>query len=196
MADALKIKVIIGTTREGRFGDKPGRWIYELLKKKEGVGVELLDLRDYPMPFFNEPASPNYKSAPYTEPTVVKWTAKVAEADGFVIIAAEYNHGYAAVLKNAIDYIGPEWHDKAVGFVSYGSALGARSVEQLREVAVELGMVPIRNAVHMPYDVLVAAGKGMPESELFSAYEERGNGMLDQLIQWSKAAKSLRAQGK
>ena len=192
MADALKIKVIISTTREGRFGDKPARWIYELLKKRDGVEAELLDLRDYPMPFFNEAETPNYKKQPYTDPVVVKWTAKVAEADGFVVIAAEYNHGYPAVLKNALYYIGPEWHDKAVGFVSYGSAMGARSVEQLREVAVELGMAPIRYAVHMPYDVLVAAGQGTPEDALFTAYADRAGGMLDQLIQWSGALKLFR----
>jgi NAD(P)H-dependent FMN reductase len=196
MADALKIKVIIGTTREGRFGDKPGRWIFELLKKKSGVEAELLDLRDYPMPFFNEAESPSYKKQPYTDPAVVKWTAKIAEADGFVVTAAEYNHGYPAVLKNALDYVGAEWHDKAVGFVGYGSVMGARAIEQLREVAVELQMAPIHHAVHMPFDVLMASMKGMPESELFTAYDERGNSMLDQLVQWSKALKTIRAQAK
>jgi NAD(P)H-dependent FMN reductase len=196
MADTLKIKVIIGTTREGRFGDKPGRWMYELLKQKPGVEAELLDLRDYPMPFFNEPVSPNYKQAPYTDPTVAAWTKKIAEADGFVIIAAEYNHGYPAVLKNAIDYVGPEWHNKAVGFVGYGSALGARAIEQLREVVVELQMAPIHHSVHMPFDVVMAASKGTPESELFSAYTEHGNGMLDQLIAWAKAVKTLRTPAK
>ena len=192
MADALKIKVILGSTRQGRFSDKPARWIFDLLKKKEGVDAELLDLRDYPMPFFNEEATPNYKTKPYTEPSVAAWTKKVADADGFVIIAAEYNHGYPAVLKNALDYVGAEWHDKAVGFVSYGSALGARSVEQLREVAVELQMAPVRHAVHMPFDVVMAAGKGTPESELFTAYADRGNGMLDQLLWWAKALKAAR----
>lgn len=196
MADALKIKVIIGTTREGRFGDKPARWILDLLKQKEGVEAEILDLRDYPMPFFNEAETPSYKTKPYTDPAVVAWTAKIAEADGFVVTAAEYNHGYAAVLKNALDYVGLEWHDKAVGFVSYGSVMGSRAVEQLRQVSVELQMAPIHHAVQMPFDVLVASMKGTPEKELFGAYDERGNGMLDQLIAWSKALKTLRTQAK
>jgi NAD(P)H-dependent FMN reductase len=196
MSDALKIKVIIGSTRQGRFGDKPARWIQGLLGAKEGVESEVLDLRDYPMPFFDEPVSPNYKTEPYAEPHVAAWTKKIAEADGFVVVAAEYNHGYPAVLKNALDYVAQEWHNKAVGFVGYGSAMGARSVEQLREVAVELQMAPIRNAVHMPFDVVMAAGKGTPESELFAAYADRGNGMLDQLIAWSNALKVLRAPAK
>ena len=109
-----------------------------------------------------------------------------------MVTVAEYNHGYSAVLKNALDYVGAEWHDKAIGFVGYGSAMGARAIEQLREVAVELQMAPIRNAVHMPFDVVMAAAKGTPEAELFTAYDERGNGMLDQLIAWSKALKALR----
>ena len=196
MSDTLKIKVIVGSTREGRFGDKPARWILDLLKKKEGVEAELLDLRDYPMPFFKEAESPNYKKQPYSDPAVVKWTAKVAEADGFVMTVAEYNHGYSAVLKNALDYVGSEWHDKAVGFVGYGSAMGARATEQLREVAVELQMAPIRNAVHLPFDVVMASMKGTPEPELFTAYVDRGNGMLDQLIAWSKALKDMRTQAK
>jgi NAD(P)H-dependent FMN reductase len=196
MTDALKIKVIVGTTRPGRFSEKPARWIYELLKKKDGVEAELLDLRDYPMPFFNEPVSPSMSKEPYTDKAVAAWTAKIAEADGFVMIAAEYNHGYAAVLKNALDYVGSEWHDKAVGFVSYGGATGARAVEQLREVVVELQMAPIHHAVQMPFDVIMASFKGTPENELFTAYDERGNGMLDQLITWSKALKGMREQAK
>src|ERR1700690_1267890 len=114
MADAtpLKVKIILGSTRQGRFSEKPGAWILEIAKKRTDINVELLDLRDYPMPFFNEPVSPNYKKEPYTEPSVVRWTAKIAEADAFLMITPEYNHGYSAVLKNAIDYVGPEWHDK------------------------------------------------------------------------------------
>jgi NAD(P)H-dependent FMN reductase len=193
MSEPLKIKVIIGSTREGRFAEKPARWITGLLGKKEGVELEVLDLRDYPMPFFSEAETPSYKKQPYTEPNVVKWTAKVAEADGFVIIAPEYNHGYSAVLKNALDYVGSEWNSKAVGFVGYGSAMGSRAIEQLRSVVIELGMAPIKYSVHMPFDVIMASMQGTPEAELFTAYDERGSGMLDQLISWSKALKSLRS---
>ncbi len=193
MAEPLKIKVIVGSTREGRFAEKPARWITALLGKKEGVEIEVLDLRDYPMPFFNETETPSYKTKPYTDPAVVKWTAKVAEADGFVIIAPEYNHGYSAVLKNALDYVGSEWNNKAVGFVSYGSAMGARAIEQLRSVVIELGMAPIKYSVHMPFDVIMASSQGTPEAELFTSYDERANGMLDQLISWSKALTSLRS---
>ena len=192
MEQRLKVKIILGSTRQGRFSEKPGRWIHEEAKKRGEFDAELLDLRDYEMPFFDEPVSPSYKEKPYEHETVVRWTAKIAEADAFIIIAPEYNHGYPGVLKNALDYAYQEWNNKPVAFVSYGSALGARSVEQLREVAVELQMAPIRNAIHMPYDVIVAAGKGVSEEELFAPYANGASGLLDQLAWWAKALKAAR----
>ena len=192
MEQRLKVKIILGSTRQGRFSEKPGRWIHEEAKKRGEFDAELLDLRDYEMPFFDEPVSPSYKEKPYEHEAVGRWTAKIAEADAFIIIAPEYNHGYPGVLKNALDYAYQEWNNKPVAFVSYGSALGARSVEQLREVAVELQMAPIRNAIHMPYDVIVAAGKGVSEEELFAPYANGASGLLDQLAWWAKALKAAR----
>ena len=191
--DALNVKVILGSTREGRFSDKAGNWIKGELEK-QGIKADVLDLRDYPMPFFNEAETPSYKSKPYTDPAVVKWTAKIAEADAYIIVAPEYNHGYPAVLKNALDYAYQEWNNKPVAFVSYGSAMGARSVEQLRMVAIELQMAPIRNAVHMPYDVLMAVGSGTSEAEAFAPYAERAAGLVQQLTWWAKALKAARKQ--
>jgi len=192
MSDTLKVKVILGSTREGRFSDKPGTWILGGLQGKQDIAAEILDLRDYPMPLFNEVETPSYKTKPYTDPAVVKWTAKIAEADAFIIIAPEYNHGYPAVLKNALDYAYQEWNNKPVAFVAYGSAMGARSVEQLRAVAVELQMAPIRNAVHMPYDVVMAVGKGTPVADVFAPYAERVSGLVDQLAWWGRALKAAR----
>lgn len=194
MAETLRIKVILGSTRQGRFSEKPGRWIFEEAKKRENLNVELLDLRDYPMPFFNEAETPGYKSKPYAHEAVARWTAKIAEADGFIIVAPEYNHGYPAVLKNALDYVYQEWNGKPVGFVTYGGALGARSVEQLRLVGVELQMAPIRNAIHMSFDVVIAAAKGTPEADIFAPYAERVGSLLDQLIWWTKALKRAREE--
>ena len=194
MNDTLNVAVILGSTRQGRFSDKPGTWIAEELAKRSAVRPEALDLRDYPMPFFDEAETPSYKKEPYKHPAVVAWTAKIAEADAFIIIAPEYNHGYPAVLKNALDYAYQEWNNKPVAFVSYGSAMGARSVEQLREVAIELQMTPIRNAIHMPYDVVMSINKGTPETEVFAPYAERASGLIDQLLWWGKALKAARTQ--
>lgn len=193
METPLKIKVILGSTRQGRFSEMPGRWILGELKKRADVEAEVLDLREYPMPFFAEAETPSYKTQPYTDPAVVKWTAKIAEGDAFIIIAPEYNHGIPGVLKNALDYVYQEWNNKPVGFVAYGSAQGARSVEHLRQVAVELQMAPIRNALHMPYDVVMAAGQGKSESEILAPYTERAHGLFEQLLWWGNALRAARA---
>jgi NAD(P)H-dependent FMN reductase len=187
--DALKIKVILGSTRQQRFGEQPAKWIFEKAKVK-GFDIELLDLRDYPMQFFDEPISPSMSKEPYTNPIVAKWTAKISEADGFIMTVAEYNHGYAAVLKNAIDYVGKEWNKKPVAFIGYGSVGGARAIEQLREVAVETQMMPIRNSVHMTnfWGMLDANG-----AMNFSSFEGAGDALLDQLTWWANALKTARA---
>src|SRR6266481_6795301 len=109
MNQPLHIKVIIGSIREGRFSEKTANWIFGEAKNLEGVTAELLDLRDYPMPFFNEAVTPSYMKEPYANPVVQKWTAKIAEGDAFIIVTPEYNHGYPAVLKNALDYVYREW---------------------------------------------------------------------------------------
>jgi NAD(P)H-dependent FMN reductase len=190
---ALKIKVITGSTRADRFSEKPALWITDELKKQEGVEVELLDLRDYPMPFFEEGVSPSMKKEPYKHPVVSRWTAKIAEGDAFVIVTPEYNHGYPAVLKNALDYVYPEWNKKAVGFVSYGTVGGARAVEQLRQVAVELQMAPIRQSIHLPADkwVSVLTGK-MSAEEMFVSLAGPAETFIDQLAWWARALKAAR----
>ncbi|HUD20326.1 MAG TPA: NAD(P)H-dependent oxidoreductase [Patescibacteria group bacterium] len=155
----MKIQIIVGTTRQGRFSEKAASYILQEAKKRKEFDVELVDLRDYPMPFFEEPISPKMFEMThhaYTNEVVKKWLAKISEADGYIIVTAEYNHGYPAVLKNAIDFGYKEWIRKSVGFVSYGNSGGARSVEQLRQVVIELDMIPIRTAIQIPFDVYMA----------------------------------------
>ena len=194
MPSPLNIKVILGSTREGRFGDKPARWIFDEAAKKENVKAELLDLRDYPLPFFNEPVSPSMIKEPYAHPVVKQWTAKIAEGDAFIIVTAEYNHGYPAVLKNVLDYVYREWHRKTVGFVGYGSVAGARAIEQLRQVAVELQMAPIRAAIHIPSAIYLAVmkEKAPADPKLFEPINAAKDTFLDQLIWWGNALKEAR----
>ena len=111
--------------------------------------MELLDLRDYPLPFFDEMMPPEMLKGNYSSEVAKKWAAKIAEGDAFIIIAPEYNHGYPAVLKNALDYVFYEWNNKPVGFVGYGEVGGARSIEQLRGVVNTLQMVPVPKALHI-----------------------------------------------
>jgi NAD(P)H-dependent FMN reductase len=156
MNTSVKIQVIIGSTRQNRFSEKPARYIFDELKKKEGVEAELIDLREWPLPFYDEPISPAMNKGNYFNELGKKWAAKVGEADGYIIVAPEYNHGYTAVLKNALDWVFAEWNKKPVGFVSYGNAGGARAIEQLRQVVIELQMLPIRSAIHIPAEVYLA----------------------------------------
>jgi NAD(P)H-dependent FMN reductase len=137
------ISVIVGSTREGRFAEKPAKWILQHLKKRNGVDARLLDLRDFPLPFFDEPIPPAAPGRPpYKNEVVQRWTEAIAQSDGFVFVTPEYNYGPSAVLKNAIDWVYPEWNRKAAGFVSYGSAMGARGVQQLRLTAIEVQLAP------------------------------------------------------
>ncbi len=184
----LNIKVIIGSTRQQRFGEQPAKWIAEKAKAK-GLNVEIVDLRDYPLPFFDEAMGPSMSPEPYKNPVVQQWTAKIKEADGFIITAAEYNHGYTAVLKNALDYVYAGWNKKPVAFVGYGSVGGGRAVEQLREAAVELQMAPIRTAVHMTNFWSLLDEKGVINT---ASFEAAGDTMIDQLIWWTQALKDAR----
>ena len=128
------ISVIIGSTRQGRFSEKPAQWILQHLRKRDGIEAQLLDLRDFPMPFFDQPVPPAMPGrAPYEHDVVKRWTAEIATADGFIFVTPEYNYGPTAVLKNAIDWVYPEWNRKAAAFVSNGSVMGARSVQALGE---------------------------------------------------------------
>jgi len=187
----LNIKVIAGSTREGRFSDKAAVWIAEEISKQEGVAVEVLDLRDYDIPFFNEPMSPSFKQEPYKNEAVARFTKKIEEGDAFVIVTPEYNHGTSGVLKNALDWVYQEWNNKPVAFVSYGSVGGARAVEQLRLNAIELQMAPIRNAVHIPGEQYfqVLFGK-MDAKELFASVSKQAEGMIAQLLWWARALKN------
>lgn len=189
----IHIKVIVGSTREGRFSDKAAAWIAEEIKKQEGVAVEVLDLCDYNMPFFNESVSPSFKQEPYKNEAVARFTQKIAEGDAFVIVAPEYNHGTSGVLKNALDWVYQEWNNKPVAFVSYGSVGGVRAVEQLRLNAIELQMVPIRNAVHIPGEQYfqVLFGK-MNIKDLFGSVSKQAEGMITQLLWWAHVLKNAR----
>lgn len=193
----LKIKIILGSTRPSRFSDKPGAWIFEEAKKKDGVEAELLDLRDYPLPFYNEPTSPAaVKDGAYPNDIAKKWAAKIGEADGFIIVTPEYNHGTSGVLKNALDYIYAEWNDKPVGFVAYGGVGGARAVEQLRGVVIELQMAPIRSAVHIPQHWNLLDEKGNLKDGALDPFKRAAGALLDQLAWWAAALKTAREQGK
>lgn len=191
--DSLKVKVIIGSTRPGRFADSAGAWVASELSKREEVNVEVLDLREYAMPFFDSPVSASYKTEPFTNEAVARFTSKIADGDAYVMVTPEYNRSTSAVLKNALDWVYQEWNEKPVAFVSYGSVGGARAVEQLRLMAVELQMAPIREAIHFSaQDYFPVIMAGASKDELFSKYVQSADKTLTQLLRWARGLKSMR----
>jgi NAD(P)H-dependent FMN reductase len=187
------ISVIVGSTRQGRFSEKPAQWILQRLKNRGGIDARLLDLRDFPMPFFDQPVPPAMPGRPpYENETVKKWTAEIARSDGFIFVTPEYNYGPAAVLKNALDWVYPEWNRKAAAFVSYGGAAGARGVQQLRETAIELQLAPIRSSVHIPAATLWAHFQGSDVDAGLAELEVPAKTMIDDLLWWTGALKAAR----
>ncbi len=195
MSSPLTIKVIIGSTRPNRFSEKPAQWIFDEAKKLEGVEAELLDLRDYDLPMFNQPFSPSrVKDGNYGDPKVNAWAKKIGEADAFIMVSPEYNHSMSGVLKNALDSVYAEWNNKAVGFISYGSVGGARAVEHLRGIAVELQMAPIRQGVHIPGSIVYPVSDGEMEWKPTEdeSLQRNATRMLEQLVWWGNALKVAR----
>ena len=189
----IRIKIIIGSTRSNRFSEKPAQWIYEEAKKKADVSVELLDLRDYPMPFL-EPRVPAARESEHANGIIKTWSEKIKDGDAFIIVTPEYNYGYPAVLKNALDSVFQEWNKKPVGFISYGRAGGVHSVEQLKQVVTQLQMVPIKNAINISDQMHRALTKEkVPiNMEVFRMLRDPVQVFLNELIQAAKELKTTR----
>lgn len=144
------LQIHIASSRPGRVGEPVGRWFAEQARRHGGFEVEVVDLAVVNLPFFDEPKHPRFGE--YVHEHTREWSATVSRADAFVFVVPEYNYGYNAVLKNAIDFLHQEWRDKAVGFVSYGGvAAGTRAVQQLKQVVTALRMVPVTDAVSIPF---------------------------------------------
>jgi len=185
-----RIGIIIGSTREGRFGDKPANWIHEIAKQRTDLAFELIDLRDHPLPFFNEPASPAW--APAKHEAAQRWAAKLAALDGLIVVTPEYNHGISAVLKNALDYAYKEFNRKPIGFVGYGGVGAARAIEQLRLVAVELQMAPVRNGVHIGMVEFLGVWQQGKTFDDFPHLAQAASAMLDDVAWWARVLKTAR----
>lgn len=185
-----RIGIVIGSTREGRFGEKPAHWIHEIAKQHTGLDFEMVDLRDHPLPFFNEPMSPAW--APAKNAAAQRWADKLATLDGLIVVTPEYNHGPSAVLKNALDYAYKEFIRKPIGFVGYGGVGAARAVEQLRLVAIELQMAPVRNAVHIGMVEFLGIWQQGKSFEDFPHLAQAAKGMLDDIAWWATVLKTAR----
>lgn len=183
----LNIAVILGSTRPGRNGKAVADWVVEQAQGRPGASYELVDLLDYPLPHLDESLSPLLGQ--YQNEHTKEWAAQVAGYDGFVFVTPEYNHSMSGVLKNAIDYLQAEWHNKAAALVGYGGVGGARAVEHLRCVLSEIQIAHVRQ---------VLAFSLYTDFENFSVFKpgdmhsEFANIMFDQLESWAAALKPLR----
>jgi NAD(P)H-dependent FMN reductase len=185
-----RIAIIISTTRAARFGHKPAQWVKDSAAQRDDIETEIVDLRDFPMPFFDEVASNAW--APTQNPVGQRWQKKIAEFDGYIFVTAEYNHGIPASLKNALDYAYPEWNKKAAAFVGYGAVGGARAIEHLRLVAAERQLATVRSGVYIQGADFMAAWKEGKDLKDIGYLQAGVKDMLDQLVWWTKALKTAR----
>jgi NAD(P)H-dependent FMN reductase len=193
--EPLHVGVILASVREGRRGESFAKWIVTLASARPELSVRLLDLREWAIGPYAHKDSPPIAEKTYAQGSLAqRWGQEIASLDAFVVVTPEYSHGYPGALKNALDVVYAPWHHKPVGFVSYGGfAAGARAVEQLRLVAVELRLVPIRDEVNVRLIGYQADEQGFPKEEV---YGKRAAAMLDELTWWARVVKDGRANHK
>jgi len=186
-----KLQVLIASTRPGRLGPTVADWFVTRAREYGAFEIEVVDLAEVNLPFMDEPNHPMLRQ--YTKEHTFRWSALVDSADAFVFVMPEYNYGFNAPLKNALDYLNWEWRYKPVGFVSYGGvAAGTRAVQMVKQVVTALQMMPLPQAVHIPF-----VRNFLNEDGKFEANAELGTGadaMLAELQRWTEAMAPLRAE--
>ena len=190
MPSKPKIAIIIGSTRATRFADKPAQWMLKQAKARDDMTVELVDLRDFNLPLFNEMASNTWMLS--QDPAAIAWQTKMAEFDGFIFVVAEYNRSVTGALKNAMDQAAKEWVRKPMGAIAYGSMGASSALQHLRVIAVELQMVPVRNAVHIGGADLfkihpMGGNMNGTVEQIEGSLLPAAKGLLDDIVWWAKA---------
>lgn len=184
-----KLKVIIASTRPGRKGTAVAKWFLDRLKDNSDFEVELLDLKKINLPFLDETTHPRLQN--YTKEHTKSWSSTIGEADAFVTITPEYNFGYPAALKNALDYLSQEWQEKPMGFISYGGvSAGTRAVQALKLTVTTLEMMPLPQAVNIPFFSQFINNEGNFEGN--DPLEKSAEVMLIKLQAWAEALKGMR----
>jgi len=194
MRSMPRIAIIIGSIRPARFADKPAQWMLKQAQAREDIEVELIDLRDHPLPFFDEVASSMWM--PSQNPEARRWQETVGRFDGFIFVLAEYNHSLTGVLKNALDQAYKEWNRKPFTAIAYGGVGAARALEHLRGIAVELQMVSTDAAVHIgggDFMTVYPMFGNKPIEEIEANLLPSANTALDELVWWAKATMAAKA---
>jgi NAD(P)H-dependent FMN reductase len=183
------LQIIIASTRPGRVGPSVASWISERAIAHGGFDVELVDLAEVNLPMFDEPKHPRLHE--YVHQHTKDWSATIQRADAFIFVIPEYNYGFNAAIKNAIDYLNAEWQHKPVGFVSYGGvAAGTRAVQMLKQVITALKMVPVFDAVNIPFvQQFLDADRKLQPNDIMEA---AATAMLDELVRWTAPLRTLR----
>jgi NAD(P)H-dependent FMN reductase len=189
-----RIAVIIGSTRPTRFADTPAQWILKQAQARGDIDVELVDLRDHPLPFFDEMASNMWM--PSKNPEAVRWQETVGRYDGYIFVVAEYNRSITASLKNALDQAYKEWIRKPFTAIGYGGVGASRAIEHLRLIGVELQMVPTRGAVHIggtDFMTVFPMYGNKPIETIEANLLPAAKAALDELVWWAKATMAAKA---
>jgi NAD(P)H-dependent FMN reductase len=183
------LQIVIASTRPGRVGLPVGQWVEERARSHGGFEVEVVDLAQVDLPFMDEPKHPRFQQ--YEHEHTKRWSATVARADAFIFVVPEYNFGFNAVIKNAIDYLHVEWEYKPVGFVSYGGvSAGTRGVQMLKQVVTCLKMVALTEAVSIPFVAkLIDDDRHLQPNDTM---EEAVVAVLDELARVTEAVAPLR----
>ncbi|HXN31490.1 MAG TPA: NAD(P)H-dependent oxidoreductase [Polyangiaceae bacterium] len=185
----LKIAIVVGSTRPGRKGEAIARWAYEIARTRIDADFALVDLATFELPLLDEPVPAT--SGSYEHPHTKAWSAAIASFDGYLFVTPEYNHGTSGALKNAIDFLYNEWLDKAAGFIGYGYSLGARAIENLRLVMASLQVATVRPQVGLSLFTDFERATVFKPAE---AQEKSLSILLDHVVAWSGALKTLRKQ--
>jgi len=189
-----RIAVIVGSTRPTRFADTPAQWILKQAQARGDMDVELVDLRDHPLPFFDEVASNMW--APSQNPEAIRWQKTIERYDGFIFVVAEYNHSITGALKNALDQAYKEWTRKPFTAIGYGGVGAARAIEHLRLIGIELQMVSTHAAVHIggrDAQTIHPMFEGKPIETIEANLLPSAKTALDELVWWAKATMAAKA---
>ena len=185
----LRIAIILGSTRPGRKTELVARWVLDHARQRGDAEYELVDIAEFDLPLLDEPIPPSQHK--YSKDHTKRWSEKIASFDGYVFVTPEYNHSTSGALKNAIDFLYSEWNNKAAGFVSFGSSGGTRAVEHLRLIMGELQIADVRSQVALS---LFTDFENFSTFKPQALHEKSLKSMLDQLIAWSGAMKTVRAK--
>jgi len=196
MSSRPRIAVIVGSTRPTRFADVPAQWILKQARARGDMDVEMVDLRDHPLPFFDEVASNMW--APSQNPEAIRWQETIARFDGYIFVTAEYNHSITGVLKNALDQAYQEWIRKPFTAIGYGGTGGVRAIEHLRLIAIELQMVSTHATAHIggtDFFAVHPAFGNKPIAEIEANLLPSTKTALDELLWWAKATMAAKSTG-